>query len=115
MPINEDHWVSRKKLIGTVGEAGALRVIEIFGGARIWVPRIESKNFPPLAAKLGAETARKLCTEFGDMRVYIPRRLQSRCDIRDQILKLRGKLSAPEISRQLGCSERYVYAILARH
>jgi hypothetical protein len=112
MAVNETQgWVSRERLIELLGEGGATRLIEVFGGARIFVPRPGSDSYAQVAAKLGAETAAKFCREFGDVRVTIPQRLIA---TRDQILKLRtDKTSASEIARKLGCSERYVYTVLA--
>jgi hypothetical protein len=111
MAVNETQgWVSRERLIELLGELGATRLIEVFGGARIFVPRPGSDSYAQVAAKLGGETAAKFCAEFGDMRVTIPQRLIA---TRDQILKLKRTHSAPEIARELRCSERYVYTVLA--
>jgi hypothetical protein len=108
--LGSSRGVSRRQLIAILGEGGAARVIEVFGGARIYVPQPGSPSFARLAQKLGAETARKLCAEFGDFCVTIPARLIA---TRDQILKLKSSCTAAEIARRLGCSERYVYTVLA--
>ncbi len=105
-------WVSREELIELLGESGSARLIEVLGGARIYVPSPRSENFAPLAEKLGLETARKFCREYGETVVTLPARLFA---ARDRILKLRQSGLAPnEISRRIGCSERYVYTVLSR-
>lgn len=111
MAINDtQNWASRERLIEILGEAGAARLIEVFGGSRFRAPKPEWDSFKPLAVKIGAETARKFCAEFGDTLVTIPMRLFA---TRDQILKLCATHTPPEIARQLHCSERYVYTVLA--
>ncbi len=117
MSINENRWVSREQLIRLLGEAGAARIIEIFGGARIWVPspdcsKKSSRAFEQLEVKLGAEIARKFSAAFGDVQVTIPRVLSA---ARIRILKLQAAGMSPrEIAEQARCSERYVYTVLAR-
>ena len=113
MPINESSWVSRKALIKLLGEAGAARMVEVFGGGRFWAPRPDVPAFLRFADEIGdEEIARKFCAEFGDIRVSLPRRL---VPLDEQIVRLRREMLAPaEIARRLNCAERYVYAVLAR-
>ncbi len=116
MPINEDRWVSHAQLVGLVGEAGAERIIAVFGGVRIWVPRPEStessSSFAAFAEKLGPEIAHSFCAAFGDMRVTVP--VPARLNSHQEILRLRAAgMKAGEIARKVGYSERHVYKVLA--
>ena len=113
MPINEDRWVSRARLVGLLGEAGAERIIAVFGGTRIFTPAPNSPGFERFTMKIGDEDiAQKFCTEFGDIRVNLPLRS---VPLNERIIKLsREMVSAAEIARRLGCTERYVYSVLSR-
>jgi hypothetical protein len=52
------------------------------------------------------------CAEFSGLVVELPARL---VPLDEQILKLRREMLTPtEISRRLGCAERYVYLVLSR-
>ncbi|MGH8012576.1 MAG: Mor transcription activator family protein [Candidatus Binataceae bacterium] len=105
-------YVSRERLIELLGAAAAARVVEVFGAARIYMPEPESESYPTVTRKLGDETARRLCREYGGMQVIFPRRL---VETRTEIAMLRQEnLTAVEIARRLGCTERYVYAVFAR-
>jgi len=113
MPINKDCWASRKRLVKLLGEVGAARMLELFGGVRIFAPVPGSAAFQRFSAKLGDEKiAQKLCTEFQGWRVGLPRRSVR---LSDQIVKLHCEQLGPaEISRRLRCAERYVYLVLSR-
>jgi hypothetical protein len=107
-------FVSRGKLIALLGEELAQRVIDIFGGARVWLPEPDSEGFRAVALKLGDEAAaRKLCHDYGGNRIALPMRL---LPIHEQIVRLAKdeKLGATAIARRLGCSDRQVYRALRR-
>jgi hypothetical protein len=108
---DDRRYVSRDRLIELLGAQGAARVVDVFGGSRIYVPEPDTESFAPIAAKLGDETARKLCYEFGGLQVVLPARLVA---TRQEIVRLRAEGVRPaEIARRLGCAERYVYYVLA--
>lgn len=108
----KDRWVSREALIKMLGEAGAARVVEVFGGRKTFLPAPGDPGFPRIVAKLGEEIAHKLCAEFGEASVTFPRQL---VPFDEEIVKLNREMMTPTaIARRLGCSERYVYQVLSR-
>jgi hypothetical protein len=113
MSIDGDGTVSRAALIKRLGEVDAARLIEIFGGRRFYAPAPDSPGFLRFAEKIGdAEIARKVCAEFGECSVTLPKRL---VPLNEQIVRLnREQLAAGEIAARLGCTERYVYLVLSR-
>jgi hypothetical protein len=106
--------VSRAALVKLLGDAGASRVTEILGGRRFYVPspNPDSQGFLRFAEKIGdEEIARKICAEFGEMSVSLPKRL---VPLNEDILRLhREMLTKGEIATRLGCTERYVYLVLS--
>jgi hypothetical protein len=112
MPRLSRH-VSREALVKLLGDAGAARLLKVFGGVRMLTPGgPESPSFARFAAKLGEEIARKFCAEFGKSEVSLPRRL---VPLNEEIMRLHREMLAPaEISRRLHCTERYVYLVLSR-
>ncbi len=104
--------MSRKKLIKLLGEEGAIRLISAFGGRAFLTPSSGSEAFARFAAKLNDTIAAKFCAEFADLLVELPARL---VPFDEQIVRLRREMFTPtEISRRLGCAERYVYLVLSK-
>jgi hypothetical protein len=105
------YWISREALIKALGEADDVRLVEMLGGQRIYLPAPDAPGFPVLAAKLGEEIARKICMQFRGQ-VSLPRRL---VPMDEWIRRLsREQLTPAQIARRLHCTERYVYLVLSR-
>jgi hypothetical protein len=112
MTTEDRRYISRARLIELLGIDAATRVIDVLGNAHIYLPAPNTEKFEPLVRKLGAETARTLCVEFGGTQVMFPQRLVAK---RAEILRLRdANLKAGEIAKHLGASENYVYYVLAQ-
>jgi Mor family transcriptional regulator len=88
-----------------------------FGGTRLYIP-LQPEETSPVVLVLGDEAAKRLGRRFGGEAVQIPlhkSRAQRRRD-RDAILQLREQgHSVSSIAREIGCSERHVYHVLASH
>lgn len=105
-------WVSREALIRLLGEGGAARVVEVFGGKRIYLSAPHAPGFAGIASKIGEEITRALHKGTGGGWIELPRRL---VPLVEQIVRLRQEMVTPaDIARRLRCAERYVYFVLAR-
>ena len=97
------------ELIKVVGEAAAFRLIEVFGGARVYVPQVPEAG-DALATEIGMEAAVRLAQVYGGERLELPNP-NSR---RSKIIELRrAGLSVDAIARQMGCTRRRVFQVLA--
>lgn len=106
-------YLSRERLIKLLGTEAAQLLVRAFGGARFCVPVPESAGARMLAETLhDGRAAEKLCVEFGGLRIVMPVRIvQVKARIRELA---RAGLGAPQIARELGTAERYVYEVLAK-
>jgi hypothetical protein len=109
----EQSHSERSSLIGelgaALGEPAVSRLIEGFGGSRIYVPHFPRPG-DPLVSQLGMVAAAKLVRIYGGERLELPNP-NSR---RTRILELRrGGLSVDAIARQIGCTRRRVFQVLA--
>jgi len=103
----------RSSLLGelgaALGESAASRLIEAFGGSRIYVPHFPRPG-DSLVSQIGMVAAAKLVRIYGGERLDLPNP-NSR---RTRILELRrGGLSVDAIARQIGCTRRRVFQVLA--
>lgn len=96
-------------LIATIGDAAARKLVESFGGVRVYVPQLPEPE-DMLSRLIGVEAALKLAQVYGGERLELPHP-NSR---RDKILSLRRSgLSVDAIALEAGCTRRRVFQILA--
>jgi hypothetical protein len=109
-------YLSRKRLIETVGLSSAAKLVAAYGGLRYRVPRREEADaFVELARLVGYSAACVMADAFGGERVMLPVRAQPkkvRLQERIAALAAQGK-SADEIAATLRMHTRYVYRLLA--
>jgi Mor family transcriptional regulator len=95
-----------------IGWAAADKLIEHFGGRRLYIPRTASRR-NQIRRSIGARLAAAMAREFGSERILIP----ATCDRarrRARIFAMRANgISVSRIARELHCTERYVYKVLA--
>jgi hypothetical protein len=97
------------ELIEIVGEEAALKLVGAFGGTRLYVPQLPDAN-DALANLIGLSAAQRLARIYGGDRVDVPNPTARRV----RILELRNTgLSADAIARELGCTRRRVFQVLA--
>lgn len=102
-----------QQLADCIGLEAALRIVQKWGGRRLWVP---AKPNEILIQTLGEEAAHMLCKEFAGLYSTIPRcaellRAQRDADIRKRHAD--GE-SAAELAAAYRLNERHVYSILAQ-
>lgn len=92
-----------------------LRLVEHFGGSRVYVPMKASQGHP-LIRLIGASRASALCARFGGQHINVAHLVHRQLRTRDEEIQ-RGRasgLSARELARRFGISERQVYRALHR-
>ena len=98
-----------EELTKLIGAPATQQMIAAFGGARLYVPRLPEPD-DPLAQVLGLEAALALARVYGGDRLEVPNPPSRKA----RILELRqAGLSVDNIARQLGCTRRRVFQILA--
>jgi len=100
---------SARQLADVVGLAAAVRLIEEFGGTRLYVPAARSER---LAALIGAEAAAALRRRWGgdELRVPLVPRLQEAA----VAALYREGWSAARLARRFLRTEKWVYDIVRR-
>ena len=93
-----------------LGQRSACRFADYFGDKRVRIPK--APHGPSaLTGALGANAARLLSEQFGGGAIDVPTSSQYR---RVQIARLRREgMSPAAIARQVACTQRYVYDVLA--
>jgi Homeodomain-like domain len=99
----------RAELEQLLGEAATLALIEELGGGRVYVPQRPQPE-DRLSRLVGFEAAQKLGRMYGGERLELPNPPLRRRKILD--LRRRGA-SVEGIARELGCTRRRVFQVLA--
>lgn len=103
-----------QEMVGLVGLAHTLTIVEHWGGLRLYVPKEVGEDHA-LAKLIGIEGARRLAEAFGDDRWPIPKALRALRAVRDHhIVTNPDGLSVYELVRRFGLTERQIYKIRAR-
>ena len=98
-----------EELVSLIGKDAAAKLIDIFGGTRLYVPHSPHDD-DLLTGSLGAEAALKLASIYGGDRIEVPNPTPRRA----RILELRETgCSVDAIARTLGCTRRRVFQVLA--
>lgn len=94
------------ELLGLLGEAGFLRLVEAYGGTRLFVP---VKDLREITTRLGKAAAEKLAKHHAGsyLRVPLARALRARH-------YRAGGMSNAQIARRLGLTETGVDKLFAR-
>jgi len=106
-----------REIADAVGLEAALRLIECWGGVRIYLPgpdRLTDDHI--LARGLGRPAAEQLCRHFGAGAYTVPRGLEALRAARDRAMRAEhadGR-SARDLALAYRLSERRVWEILAR-
>jgi Homeodomain-like domain len=93
-----------------IGAGLATRLCAAYGGHRLYIPQNPAPG-DPIPAVIGYPAATRLGAVFGGERVWLPNAAGHRNRRRIAGLR-RGGASVPQIAREIGCSERYVFKVL---
>jgi hypothetical protein len=100
------------ELMKIVGAEAAARLVRDFGGTRLYVPNAPMAH-DVVTRSIGLVAAIKLARLYGGDRLVIP---SPTAQLRRpaQIAEMRARhMSVAAIARELRCTERYVYKVLA--
>ena len=105
-------------IIAAIGLPAAMKLVENFGGRRLYLPlpeNIDETN--GIAQAIGVEAARKLSEAWGrdrDQRPTIPRaRGHLRVIVKGDILRDRKTLTIPQLAAKYEMTERNIYRYLS--
>jgi hypothetical protein len=96
-------------LVELIGDEAVSKLVETFGGARIYVPQTVEPG-DTLSGVIGAEAAAKLAQIFGGDRMEVPHPASRRT----RIIELHRKgVTVDAIALRVGCTRRRVFQVLA--
>lgn len=105
---------SVRELADTIGLEAARRLVEAYGGSAIYVPR---QVTPELEGLIGHDAAQALVDNYysGSDRLNLPRCLAAirAVEHRRIVAAFNSGATAGELARAHGCTERWIYRILA--
>ena len=94
-------------LLETIGEDATVTLIEAFGGTRLDVPKLPTRQQrSDLKKLLGEETFKRLHRHFGGTRIFVPLAKRWRFAVYD-----RKGLTKREMAQRLHCTEGTVYSL----
>jgi Mor family transcriptional regulator len=100
------------QVVRVIGNPAADKLITHFGGRRLYIPMVPARG-KQIPRSIGMRAAIAMARAFGRERILIP----ATCDQerrRARIFAMRANgISVSRIARELGCTERYVYKVLA--
>lgn len=99
------------ELVEVVGLPDTMRIVQRWGGTRLWIPH-QAEDGTPLVQYLGRAQADKLCARLGGNRPDIPKAMRLLNVLRDDDIRSNpGGLSVPELALRYGLNERRIYQI----
>ena len=99
-------------IVHSVGEDAADKLIADFGGRRLYVPMAPAPG-DQIARSIGLRGAMAMAHTFGSDRILVPV-TSNHLRRRVRIVAMRAdNVSISRIARELRCTERYVYKVLA--
>lgn len=107
----DDPIVSYAVIVDLIGEAAALALSKARGGRSLTIPSPDRLGpSSPVVALVGRTAAEALAARFGGTRIDVPLGPGKRA----RIWEMRGRGTAiAEIAREMRCTERTVYNVLA--
>lgn len=115
-PLSDDLPKSLAEVIDAIGLAATLKLLQRFGGIRIYVPQpAHLTDDHELARAIGLAAARKLARIWGSERMPLPRAARALRLARDRALRLDYQtMSAAQCALKYQLTERQVYWIAGR-
>jgi hypothetical protein len=97
-----------------IGTAATLKLVEMFGGTRVFVPANVTAQ-TGLAHLVGLDNARKLAAVYAGTRLSIPRYRTWLCAARNGEVRQRhrGGETVAQLARAFDLTERHIWNILA--
>jgi len=101
-------------LIALIGDESTGRLIEVWRGERLYIPRHVS-HLHPMAQEIGLDAARRLVAVYGGESLLIPTGYRRRLDKRNRAIveARRAGATVENLRRAHGLSRRTIFYILA--
>lgn len=104
-------YIPIDQLLRVLAVHEAVLLAQWYGGTRVYLPhpsRLREEN--PVARAIGREPARRLCTEWPQLDVMVPRLKGELVRARDRAIRANPEgLSVRELARRYQVSERHIY------
>ena len=101
------------QVVKIIGSVAADKLIEHFGGRRLYIP-LKPAPRDQIPRSIGMRAALAMARVFGSERILVPATC-NQARRRARILRMRAnQISISHIARELRCTERHVYKVLAR-
>ena len=109
----EDLPGSLAEIARVIGVPATLKLIERFGGTRLYVPGAKRLTEDHVIARtIGLAAARAVVKIWGEDRLEIPRAARALCLARDRAVRRESSiLSVPKLALKYGLTERAIYRI----
>jgi hypothetical protein len=102
------------QVVKLIGAVAADKLIEHFGGRRLYIP-LKPAPRDQIPRSIGMRAAMVMARAFGSERILVPATC-NQARRRARIFKMRAnQISISHIARELRCTERYVYKVLATY
>ncbi len=98
-----------QKLVKLVGEESAGALSALYGGGRMYVPKVLGAHHP-ITETVGRDAAIRMVAHFGGQPLDVPISLGKRIQIQQLVT---GGVSVAEICRRVGVSRRTVFYVKA--
>jgi len=103
------------KIIEAIGEPATMKLVEKFGGTRIYLPlpkSIDKEN--EIAKAIGVEAARTLACLWPQEQINIPTATRyRRAIVKSEVRRDRDSLTVSQLARKYETTERNVYRMLS--
>ena len=103
------------ELVDEIGFPATLKLVEKWGGIRLYVPLEDNLSAEhPIAKEIGFEVARKLARAHSEW-LEVPRAARYLRSVRDKIIReAYDDASAARLARQFGMTRRNIFYIVGR-
>lgn len=104
---------SLREVATLLGLPTTLKLVEAFGGTRVWIPQ-DCPPLHPLVRALGRAAADRLCARYGLEFFAVPRAVVALRWLRDRDIRRRyNTATAAQLAREYELTERRIWAIVA--
>lgn len=100
-----------------IGEEAMAKLIDKYGGVRLYIPGNLNAEHHPISLLLGVQTAQYLAAEFGGLAVDIPRAMERQHALRNSqiVADKESGMSQRELALKYRMTTRNIRKIISKH